>query len=58
MMNWEVSGKQGIVVYLKTVPAYTGGTEENHEGPQDCQSLGRDLILGPCEYEGMITTTS
>jgi hypothetical protein len=43
---------------FKTLFRYLfGGTEETHEKPHDNQSPGRDLNLGPPEYEAGVLTT-
>jgi hypothetical protein len=52
MMNWKGCGRKrswpDFEVLSRTLP---GGTDENHEMPQDSLSLGRYLNPGPPEYE-------
>jgi hypothetical protein len=60
MMNWESCGRKQSSCNFKALSRNLPGTDENHENlSNDSRSPGRDLNLGPPEYEaGVLTTRS
>jgi hypothetical protein len=51
MMNTTGYGRQVVACFKGLSRHLTGGTKVNHEKSQDSRSRGRDLNLGPPEYE-------
>jgi hypothetical protein len=47
----------GRDLILGIIPSFSGGTEENHEIPQDDRSSGRDLNPWPREYKRGVLAT-
>jgi hypothetical protein len=48
---------QSWINFKALTPDFPEITEKNHEKPQDSSSPGRDLNLGPPEYEAGVVTT-
>jgi hypothetical protein len=58
MMNWKECGRKWSWPNFKVQSHHSHGcTEENHENPQDSQSLARDLNPGRPECEAGVLTT-
>jgi hypothetical protein len=58
MKKWKEFERKWLWCNFKVLSLYSpGGTDENHEKPQDSRSPGRDFNPKPPEYETGVLTT-